>query len=218
MGDRRAGRGYPEIRDGSIFFTPADITKPEEVKAAVDAVVGKYRKIDYLVLNAAVGANLDIELGRIAVCQFCTEFDEDDFDLVMNINLKGALRFVKYAVPYMPERIESAIVSITSEFADGKAPYAVAYTAAKAGLSAVGTSLAYDPKILPRRSVVLAPGPINAPMLHTNPKAKEEVEKGTTLHRWAEPEEMAEVVLTICAVPAFQGTVVRADCGFIMRS
>jgi NAD(P)-dependent dehydrogenase (short-subunit alcohol dehydrogenase family) len=188
------------------------------VKRAVDAVAEKFGKIDYLILNAAVGANIDDPAaGKVIVCQSCTEFREEDFELVMNINLKGALRFVKFVVPYMPASIESAIVPITSEFADGKAPYAVAYTAAKAALSAVGTSLAYDEKVLPRRSVVLAPGPINAPMLHANPKAKDEVEKGTTLKRWAEPEEIAEVILTICHVPAFQGTVVQADCGFIMR-
>jgi len=211
-------RGYVEIVSGQILYVQADITWVREVERAVNVVADSFGGIDYLVLTAAVGANLDAEAGRTIVCQSCLEYDEKDFDLVMDINLMGSLRFIKYTVPHMPASIESAIVSVTSEFADGKAPYAVAYTAAKAALSAVGTSLAYDTQILPRRSVVLAPGPINAPMLHTNPKAEEEVRKGTTLGRWAEPEEIAKIITTICEVPALQGTVVKADCGFLMRA
>src|SRR5258708_24067014 len=81
-----------EIRQagGEAFFQHTDVGKSADVQAVIEATVTRYGKLDVMFNNAGV-----------AISGSADEISEDDWNRVLNINLGGVWRGIKYAVPHM---------------------------------------------------------------------------------------------------------------------
>ena len=86
---------------GEAVFAKCDVGNPDNVKAAIKTAVDKWEKIDVVVNDAAMMTFKPI-----------VELPDEDFDKVLNVNLRSVFLFCKYSVPHMPKG--SAIVNISS--------------------------------------------------------------------------------------------------------
>lgn len=172
-------------------------------------------RIDILVNNCGVGANLDHQEGRAIVCQTAVDFDNQDFDRVMAINFKSAVWFVKHVIPHMPKDDGSVIISASSIWSRGKLHYALPYAASKGALSVAAMNWAYQ--FAPIRSVGIVIGGIDTPMLRTNPNGAKEVAEQTLLKRAGNPEEIAKAYLFAAACRYLTATEIVVDGGSFNR-
>ena len=139
---------------GESFVIEADVTRAEDCKRMADACAEKYGRIDILHNNVGIGE------GGGPV-----DLSEEDWDKVVNTNLKSMFLTCKYVLPYMEKQGSGAIVNISSMAAIRFAPYPMlAYSSSKAGVNALTRSIAmqYAPRGV--RSNCIMPGLINTPM------------------------------------------------------
>lgn len=113
-----------------------DVTSSTGVRNMVKAVVEKWNRIDILVNNAGGALNTPHRL---------EEIEEKHWDLVVDVNLKGAFFCCQAVIPIMAAQKSGSIVNISALAAHWRASLAgVQYTAAKAGVEGLTRQLAYD--------------------------------------------------------------------------
>lgn len=136
------------------IHTAGDITKPNDVKRAIDDCMGEFGKIDIVVNNAGV------ELARSI-----DKYTDDEWRQLIEINLSGAISVTRAALPYLSSP-GGVIVNIASALGLGGCPGFSIYSATKAGLIGFTQSLAWElaPKNI--RVVAVAPGLVHTPMIH----------------------------------------------------
>src|SRR4051812_28572025 len=177
--NEESGQKTVEMAGGTGLFVKADVGNPSDIKAAVDAAIGKWGRIDVLVNNAAVMTFKPV-----------VDLSEADWDKVLGVNLRSVFLFCKHAIPHMPGG--SAIVNVSSVHAHQTTPNVTPYVASKGGMEAFSRSLALE--LGPRKIRVncVAPGAINTPMLWNNPMVKAGKEKieGAV----GEPEDIASAI------------------------
>lgn len=110
-----------------------DVTRPEEVKALMDAATAEYGGIDILVANAGIAESGDV-----------TESSTADWDRLLDVNLKGVLLAARFAVPHMLARGGGAIVNVSSINGIRGNHRLVAYSASKGGVVAATMAMALD--------------------------------------------------------------------------
>src|SRR5262249_16235197 len=110
----------------------ADVSSSRDVARVVDVAMAKFGRIDALVSNAAIGP-----LGTVL------DTDEDLWDRIVDVNLKGAFLCAKAVLPHMIRQGAGRIVIVGSGAGWGK-PNMAAYAASKGGLFALAASMAYD--------------------------------------------------------------------------
>ncbi len=131
-GDKAAAAAQA-LGQGTAFGLACDVTKPAECEAVVKTALEKWGKIDVLVNNA--GITKDNLLMRIS---------EADWDLVLDINLKGAFNFTKAVIRTMMKARYGKIVNVASLVGqEGNAGQAN-YAASKGGLIALTKSVARE--------------------------------------------------------------------------
>ncbi|HCC57769.1 MAG TPA: sugar dehydrogenase, partial [Solibacterales bacterium] len=108
---------------GESIFVKCDVGNPDDVKAAIKAAVDRWGKIDVVVNDAAM-----------MTFQPIVDLPEEDFDKVLNVNLRSVFLFCKYAAPHMPPG--SAIVNISSVHAHRTTRNVVPYASSKGGMEA----------------------------------------------------------------------------------
>lgn len=189
----------------SAMAIKADISSEEEVKKMIKQVVDTYGKIDILVNNAGIAIDTLVEDKTI-----------DNFVKTLKVNLIGAFLCARECSKYMEEG--SSIINISSTNGlDTYYPYSLDYDASKAGLISLTHNLAveYSPKI---RVNAIAPGWVNTEMNKELDKEyiEEECEK-ILAHRFAEPEEIASVVVFLASPEAryINSEVIRVDGGLL---
>ena len=169
-----------------------DVTKQENVQETVNKILDKHSRIDILVNNA--GITKDNLLLRLS---------ENDWDEVMNINLKGVFNFTKVVSKAMLRAQKGKIISIASIIGiignAGQANYA----ASKAGIIAFSKSVA---KELASRGITVncvAPGYIQTDMTaQLTDKQKEEILKAVPLGKLGQAEDVADVCLFLASKSA----------------
>jgi NAD(P)-dependent dehydrogenase (short-subunit alcohol dehydrogenase family) len=115
-------------------FIACDVSKSADVRAMVDAVMGDHGRIDVLVNDAGIpGALVPID-----------QLDEDVWDRVIAVNLRGVFLCTKYALRGLSAAPRGAIVNIASTFGMIGAPNTPAYAASKGGVIALTKQLAVD--------------------------------------------------------------------------
>lgn len=134
-------------------WNACDITEADDVGRAVAAIGERFERLDVVINNAGI---------EIAA-PFAT-FSEEDWQRTIDINLTGAARVTRAALPCFPEG-RGAIVSVASALALGGCPSFAAYSASKAGLVGWTQSLAWE--LAPHIRVnCVAPGLVHTPMIH----------------------------------------------------
>ena len=172
----------------------ADVSKSDEVERMVREFVEKFGQIDILVNNAGVFPD-----------HFTTsEITEEEWDWLMDINLKGAFLVTKAALSHIPDG--GKIVNISSIAGKMGGVAGVHYAASKAGL--IGFTFALASELAPRKITVnaVAPGPVDTEMIPDD--VKERLAKITPIGRIATPEEIAHVVVFLIENDYVDGEVV----------
>ena len=193
---------------GRAMAVQADVTKESEAKKVVDATVARYVRLDILFNNVGIG----LGGGGLKVT-------EEEWDAVMNTNLKSILFMCRYAVPEMKKAGGGAIVNNASMAAFyGHRLYA--YAASKAGVIALTRSLAVGLAKDNIRVNCVAPGFIATPMVQPimNEKREQGIQARVPLRRHGKAEEIAYAVLFLASPLAdyITGQVIHVDGGMVM--
>jgi 3-oxoacyl-[acyl-carrier protein] reductase len=196
------------FNEKKIRFSRCDVTVSEEVTAFINKITGEHNSIDILVNNA--GVTKDGLLMRMS---------EEDWDIVLNTNLKGAFNFTKSVSRVMMNKRKGKIINISSVVGlTGNAGQAN-YVASKAGLIGFTKSIARE---LASRNInvnAIAPGFIETEMTE---KLSDEVKKNylnsIPLKRFANPEEIAKAVKFLASEDSdyITGQTLNIDGGLVM--
>jgi NAD(P)-dependent dehydrogenase (short-subunit alcohol dehydrogenase family) len=185
---------------GEAIFVQCDVGNPDDVKAAIKAAVDRWGKIDVVVNDAAM-----------MTFQPIVDLPEEDFDKVLNVNLRSVFLFCKYAAPHMPPG--SAIVNISSVHAHRTTRNVVPYASSKGGMEAFTRGFAEE--IAPNKIRIncVAPGAVDTPMLWNNPNVKNGIEKVSGAI--GQPEDIAAAICFLASPEArfITGTTLVVDGG-----
>lgn len=197
-----------EAAGGQVITVQADVSDPASVEAMIQTVVDAFGQIDILVNNA--GITRDGLLLRMK---------DEDFDAVINTNLKGIFYTTKLVSKLMMKKRFGRIVNMASVVGLTGNAGQTNYAAAKAGVIGFSKSAA---KELAARGItvnMVAPGFIETDMTAVIPeKAKEAMMGGIPLGRAGKPEDVANAVLFLVSDQAayITGQVLKVDGGMVM--
>lgn len=197
-----------EEKGVKVLTVKCDISNFEDSKNLMDKCKEVFGKIDILVNNA--GITKDTLIMRMK---------EEDFDNVIDVNLKGTFNCAKHASAIMLKQRFGKIINMTSVVGIAGNAGQVNYAASKAGVIGLTKSLA---KELGSRGITVnavAPGFINTDMTASlSEKVKEEASKNIPLKRLGDPEDVANLVgfLASDASNYITGQVINVDGGMVM--
>lgn len=170
-----------------VFPIQVDLTKVKEIEKAVKAVVEKSNKIDILVNNAG------ISLGKPAL-----DTDEDEWDRMMNLNLKGAFFLTQLVAKNMVGHGGGKIVNVASVNALIAENNTAVYSVSKAGLGHLTKNLAREWARYGIRVNAIAPSYARTALTEKylqDEQIYQGIIKGIPARRLVTPEEVAEAVL-----------------------
>ncbi len=186
----------------------ADVAKAAEVKAMVDAIVSELGRLDVLVNNAGITRD-----GLIA------RMSEEDFDAVIDVNLKGVFNACKAAAKVMMKQRHGRIINMSSVVGIHGNAGQVNYAASKAGVIGITKSLA---KELARRNITVnavAPGFISTDMTDAlSEEQKEAIASRIGLGRFGSAEDVAALVGFLASDEAayITGQAIEVDGGLAL--
>jgi len=197
------------------LFVKVDVSDSAEVKAMVEATVERFGRLDVAVNNAALTPDNGL----------ASEFDEDYWDRLMAVDLKGAALCQKYELQQLiAQGAGGSIINISSVSGFRPQPNNIAYVAAKHGVVGMTKVAAMENGQHNIRVNSVAPGAIDTPMLRG---ALEEfgldeesyAPQLSLLNRFGQPREIAEATLWLAsdASSYVTGTVIHADAGYVGR-
>ena len=185
-----------------VLSIKVDITKEEEIQQMIKEITDKFNTIDVLVNNAGIAIDTTFE-----------DKTKEIFQKTLEVNLVGTFLVSKYVSKIMKK---GSIINISSTNGiDSYYPFSMDYDSSKAGINLLTKNLAIElaPNI---RVNAIAPGWINTPMNKDLSKEfKEEEIKKITLQRFAEPEEIANIIYFLATEEAsyINGSIIIADGG-----
>ncbi|MCX7941463.1 MAG: 3-oxoacyl-[acyl-carrier-protein] reductase [Endomicrobia bacterium] len=185
-----------------------DVVNFEEVQNCVDEVFKKFGKIDILVNNAGITKD-----------NLVLRMSEEEWDKVIDVNLKGSFNFIKAVAKYMLKQRSGRIINIASVVGlMGNAGQAN-YSASKGGLIALTKTLARE---FASRNILVnavAPGFIKTRMTDAlSEDQKKKLMELVPLSRLGEPEDVANVVWFLCIEESsyITGQVISVNGGMYM--
>jgi NAD(P)-dependent dehydrogenase (short-subunit alcohol dehydrogenase family) len=198
------------------LFVKCNVSKAEEVKALVGATVKEFGRLDFVCNNAGVQQKRIVPMDEI---------EEDEWDRIINVNLKGVFLCMKYELKQMVKQGFGVIVNISSMGGlVSPSPGLTSYVASKHGVIGLTKGAALEYAKMGIRINAVCPAVIETEM--TNQFAahasKEEMEFLRNLHpvgRFGTPEEVAGAVMWLCSdLAAFMvGSSVVMDGGVTAR-
>ncbi|MGQ9646593.1 MAG: 3-oxoacyl-[acyl-carrier-protein] reductase [Thermodesulfobacteriota bacterium] len=185
-----------------------DVAKLDEVEKMVEMVLAQFGQIDILVNNAGIARD-----------KLILRMTEEDWDAVLNINLKGTFNCTKAVVRHMSKQRSGKIVNVASVVGEMGNPGQANYAASKAGVIGFTKTIARE---FAQRGInvnAIAPGYIETPMTDALPdKVKEELRRLIPMDRLGKPEDVAEAVLFLVSESAnyITGQVLNVNGGIYM--
>jgi NAD(P)-dependent dehydrogenase (short-subunit alcohol dehydrogenase family) len=180
---------------GAAMFARCDVRFAEECRATVEAVLARFGRLDILFNNAG------LFYPRTVID--CTE---EEWDLTIDVSLKGTFLMSKYALPGMIAQGSGAIVNCSSGWGMVGGDEAAAYCAAKGGVVLLTKAMAIDHARQGIRVNCVCPGDIDTPMLPADAQARgmkwEDYLASAAnrpMGRIGQPEEIARAVLFLAS-------------------
>lgn len=189
-------------------YIHCDIASAKEVDELVECTVALYRHIDILVNNAG-----------IAVYKLMEDYTEDEWDRVINVNLKSTYLLMRRIKPIMVEHGGGSIILIASVHARTTATTVTSYVATKGAVVSMTRTMALEGAPHNIRVNCISPGAFATPMLLENwgdvPADEHPLVPRIPLNRIGRPEELAEVALFLAgdASSYMTGSEVLVDGG-----
>ena len=194
--------------NNEILFVRANVGDFNSCEELVKKAIEKYGKIDVLVNNAGITRD-----------NLIMRMKEEDFDKVINTNLKGTFNVTKNVVPYMMKKRSGKIVNISSVVGVSGNAGQCNYAASKAGIIGFTKSIA---KELASRNILancVAPGFIDTDMTEVlSDTVKENINSQIPLKRMGSAEEIAKAVYFLAGEDNtyITGQVLNVDGGMLM--
>ncbi|MET0343396.1 MAG: SDR family oxidoreductase [Polyangiales bacterium] len=209
----RAVADEVQAAGGDAFAIRTDVSKNAEVEAMVQAVVARFGRLDVAFNNAA----LDLEhepLGKT---------DEETFDRLMSVNVKGVWLCMKHEIAQMLAQGEGAIVNTSSIGGVIGAPRQPIYGTTKHAVLGLTKAAAVEYGRKGIRVNAVCPGVINTEMMERavarDPRRKAHIESAHPIGRMGEAEEVARAVVFLSSADAgfVLGHALMVDGGFTAR-
>jgi NAD(P)-dependent dehydrogenase (short-subunit alcohol dehydrogenase family) len=193
-----ATTGVIRQQGGDARFVAADVTKSVEVQNYVRTALDAYGAIDCFFNNAGVE-------GKWA---YTAEYDEDMFDTVIGVNVKGVFLGLRHVLPVMLQQKRGAIVNTASVAGLVATPGMPAYVASKHAVIGLTKTAAGEVARQGVRVNAVCPGPVDTRMIHSleaqlNPADPSAItrryQSAIPLGRYVMPDEIASTVLFLCS-------------------
>ena len=168
----------------SILDVPTDVTDAAAVQQLMQRTLDVYQRVDILVNNAGVGY-----FGPVV------DFDPNDWDTVLNSNLKAIYLCAKYALPSMLAQGSGQIINVLSIAAKVAFEASGAYCAAKAGALALTKVLASEVRQQNIRVTAVLPGSVHTPFWDDIPSHPD-------FAQMLMPEHVANTIISVCQQPS----------------
>lgn len=191
-----------------VLMVKADVSKVSEVDKMMEQAIEKFKKIDVLVNNA--GITKDGLLLRMS---------EEDFDKVVEINLKGTYLVTKAVIKYMMKQKQGSIINLTSVVGVTGNAGQCNYAASKAGVIGFTKSVAKEVASRKIRVNAVAPGFIKTDMTEVlQDDIKEKINEQILLKRMGEASEVAKLIYFLGSEDSsyITGQVINVDGGMVI--
>ena len=167
---------------------PADVSDPAAMDGIVAEAVSRWDRLDVLVNNA--GLNVPVrDMERVSI---------EDWNAIVNVNLTGPFLLTRACLTVMRRQRRGTVVNVSS-MAGWRASLLTgpAYSATKAAINSFTDSINLAERQHGIRACTVCPGEVATPIMEQRPNPPSEEARATML----QPEDMAEVILTVAALP-----------------
>ena len=206
--DDTTGRNCADELGENAIFHKTDVSGEKSVTALFDYVMSEFGKLDILVNNAGILADSTLK-----------KLDSDQFDAVLNVNLRGTYLCGKAAAGIMMEHGNGVILNAASVVAHHGNFGQTNYVASKAGVIGMTKVWARELGKEGIRVNAIAPGFIKTGMTAGMPENIIQMMEGKVpLKRWGEPEDVANAYTFLASDEAsyITGTVLNVDGGVVV--
>jgi len=211
VSDERGEAAARELQDGGAdaAYVRCDVTRRDDVERMAQDVLGRFGQVDVLVNNA--GGSKTVWLW---------EMTEEQWDDIVNLNLKAPFLGTRAVVPHMMKRRSGCIVNLSSCQGASPAPMRAHYSAAKAGIIGFTRTVAFELAPYNIRVNAVAPGTTATERVRGNwdDAGWAKLNEQQPLGRVSEPEDMAEAILYLAGPRSrmVTGQVLHVNGGLVM--
>lgn len=203
---------HPEPKEpiSGAQYAQLDLLDSGSCSTFIEEIISKFSSLDVLVNNAGININEPIN-----------QITDEHWQNILKINLTGAMRMLRAATPKLTASGQGRVVNIASIWAVISKRGRASYSAAKTGLIGLTRAAALDCAENGILINAVAPGFTNTELTARNVSADEQraLAKQVPLGRFAEPKEIAEVVLFLCSPlnTIITGQTIVVDGGFTIQ-
>jgi NAD(P)-dependent dehydrogenase (short-subunit alcohol dehydrogenase family) len=192
---------------GQASFVACDVASPADHVALIRHVVDRHGRLDFAHNNAGIGVH-----------RLLHETEDEDFDRVIAVNLRGTFLGMKHQIRQMLKDGGGAIVNTSSNAGLRAVRLLSAYTASKHGIGGLTKNAAVEYADLGIRVNAVCPGAIMTPLMYNEtPERQQQILRPQAMSRFGEPREVAAAVVWLCSDDAsfVTGVEMPVDAGSV---